>query len=200
MRTCTGCGASRPKHEMVRVVAGPDGGMLADLTGKAPGRGGYLCPSRECIARAARGRLGSVLKLPASARAKDGEALRAAVAAALKARILSLLGLARRQGLAVTGTSLVEGELRKGTAGWGFLLTAGDASPEVTGKARRRAREGGVPEGSALTRDEMGGAMGQSPRSEVLVRDGSLSRALGEILARLLAVSEGDATKESADG
>jgi predicted RNA-binding protein YlxR (DUF448 family)/ribosomal protein L7Ae-like RNA K-turn-binding protein len=206
MRTCTGCGVSRPKDEMVRVVAGPDGRMFPDLTGKAPGRGGYLCPARECIVRAARGRLVSVLKLAASARVDggkggmEGEALGAAVAAALKARILSLLGLARRQGMAVTGSSLVEGELRKDAEGWGLLLTASDAAPGAAGKLDRRARDAHLATAAVLTRDEMGKAMGQSPRSAVMVREGSLSRALGETLVRLHAVSAGSTTKESGDG
>lgn len=49
MRRCTGCQASRPKREMVRVVRAPEGGVVYDPTGKRSGRGAYLCPGEECL-------------------------------------------------------------------------------------------------------------------------------------------------------
>jgi len=51
-RTCVGCGISKPKRELIRVVRTPDGGVLVDESGKKPGRGAYICPSSECYARA----------------------------------------------------------------------------------------------------------------------------------------------------
>ena len=38
-RTCNGCGAQKPKKELVRVVRSPDGEISLDITGKKPGRG-----------------------------------------------------------------------------------------------------------------------------------------------------------------
>lgn len=52
MRTCTGCSASRPKRELIRVVRTPDGTVVFDPTGKVAGRGAYLCPNVECLERA----------------------------------------------------------------------------------------------------------------------------------------------------
>lgn len=51
-RTCVGCRQVRAKRELVRVVRGPDGQLSLDPTGKAPGRGAYLGPARECLAKA----------------------------------------------------------------------------------------------------------------------------------------------------
>lgn len=48
-RKCVGCGAERPKSEMLRVTRGPDGVISVDSTGRAPGRGTYVCPSMECV-------------------------------------------------------------------------------------------------------------------------------------------------------
>lgn len=53
MRMCTGCGEMKPKRELVRVVKSPEGEVSLDLTGKKPGRGGYVCRSADCL-RAAR--------------------------------------------------------------------------------------------------------------------------------------------------
>lgn len=52
MRRCTGCGEQRPKKELVRVVKTPDGEILLDLTGKASGRGAYICNNAECLKKA----------------------------------------------------------------------------------------------------------------------------------------------------
>ena len=52
LRRCSGCGESKPKKELVRVVRAPDGSVSLDLKGKQPGRGAYVCPSKECLAKA----------------------------------------------------------------------------------------------------------------------------------------------------
>ena len=51
-RTCMGCGEESPKREMVRVVRQPDGTIRVDRSGKAPGRGAYVCSDSECVAKA----------------------------------------------------------------------------------------------------------------------------------------------------
>ncbi len=48
MRTCVGCHQERPKRELIRVVCGPTGAVSTDPTGKAAGRGAYLCPEQAC--------------------------------------------------------------------------------------------------------------------------------------------------------
>lgn len=56
LRKCTGCGEMKPKKELVRVVKDPQGAIALDLTGRAAGRGAYVCPRRECLAAARRQR------------------------------------------------------------------------------------------------------------------------------------------------
>lgn len=64
-RTCVGCGAESPKRGLLRVVRGPDGKVAYDPTGKAPGRGAYICPDAECLRRAKkRNALARTLKVP----------------------------------------------------------------------------------------------------------------------------------------
>ncbi len=48
-RTCVGCGEESPKRELLRVVRTPEGTVCYDPTGKANGRGAYVCARRECI-------------------------------------------------------------------------------------------------------------------------------------------------------
>ncbi len=68
MRTCVACRQERPKRELVRVVCGPAGEIKVDPTGKAPGRGAYLCPQPICWENALKRRvLDQALKTSLSA-------------------------------------------------------------------------------------------------------------------------------------
>jgi uncharacterized protein len=53
-RTCVGCREEQPKRQLVRIVRSPAGSVAVDLTGKAPGRGAYLCRRPACWAAALR--------------------------------------------------------------------------------------------------------------------------------------------------
>jgi len=48
MRRCVGCMESKPKGELLRIVSA-DGKPALDPTGKANGRGVYLCRSAGCF-------------------------------------------------------------------------------------------------------------------------------------------------------
>ena len=52
MRMCVGCREMKPKRELIRVVRSQDGNVTVDFTGKAAGRGAYVCRSVECLERA----------------------------------------------------------------------------------------------------------------------------------------------------
>lgn len=52
MRTCIGCGISKPKKELIRIVLSEEGKILLDKTGRANGRGAYLCDDPVCLQRA----------------------------------------------------------------------------------------------------------------------------------------------------
>ena len=52
VRHCVGCGEGKAKKELVRVVRSKEGAVALDETGKAPGRGAYLCKNAACLAKA----------------------------------------------------------------------------------------------------------------------------------------------------
>ena len=56
VRQCVGCRKHRPKRELVRVVRSPEGTVSLDFSGKANGRGAYLCRSPECLKKAVKAR------------------------------------------------------------------------------------------------------------------------------------------------
>ena len=52
MRKCIGCGEMIPKKEMLRIVRTTEGEFVLDATGKANGRGAYICRNKECLLKA----------------------------------------------------------------------------------------------------------------------------------------------------
>jgi predicted RNA-binding protein YlxR (DUF448 family) len=48
LRTCAVCREVHPKRAMSRLVRRADGSVAVDPTGKAPGRGTYLCDQPAC--------------------------------------------------------------------------------------------------------------------------------------------------------
>ena len=52
MRKCVGCQEMKSKKEMIRVLKTSEEEFVLDATGKKNGRGAYICPSKECFAKA----------------------------------------------------------------------------------------------------------------------------------------------------
>ena len=51
VRTCISCRTPKDKSELIRIVRSPEGDFFFDRTGKANGRGAYICDNAECIAK-----------------------------------------------------------------------------------------------------------------------------------------------------
>ena len=71
-RTCVACRTVRPKRELMRVVRTPAGEIILDASGRAPGRGAYVCRTDECLDKAiAKGALSRALTTPLPADLRD---------------------------------------------------------------------------------------------------------------------------------
>ena len=55
-RKCVGCGTSKNKSDLIRVVRSPDNEISIDLKGKKSGRGAYICKNEECLKKAVKGK------------------------------------------------------------------------------------------------------------------------------------------------
>lgn len=49
IRKCIACGEQKPKKELIRVVKSKEDEVSVDFTGKANGRGAYICPTIDCF-------------------------------------------------------------------------------------------------------------------------------------------------------
>jgi predicted RNA-binding protein YlxR (DUF448 family)/ribosomal protein L7Ae-like RNA K-turn-binding protein len=187
VRICTGCGERKEKAEMVRIVADPSGRLVPDLKGNLPSRGAYVCPDARCIGKASAGRLNASLKVPKGSGA-GSEGLPEAVADGYRRRIISLLGQAKKSGRFISGTNLVEGTLRRGPQTRWLAILARDVSEDISEKMLRSLESASVPFRVFLDKDELGDALGKSPRSVVLVKDAGIARAIEESLDRYIRV------------
>ena len=52
MRKCVGCGEMKEKKEIIRILKTPEDEIILDTTGRANGRGAYICNSADCLAKA----------------------------------------------------------------------------------------------------------------------------------------------------
>ena len=52
MRSCIGCMEKKEKRDLVRVIRTPEGEIRLDPTGRANGRGAYLCRNPQCLEKA----------------------------------------------------------------------------------------------------------------------------------------------------
>ena len=57
LRTCIACRQEMPKRDMLRIVKNAEGEIFLDFSGKAAGRGAYICSNAECVKKLRKSRL-----------------------------------------------------------------------------------------------------------------------------------------------
>lgn len=160
LRRCLATGASLPKEQLIRFVAGPDGLVVPDVSNELPGRGAWVRAERKAIEKAVKkGQLGKALE----ASVPDG--LIDLVETLLVKRALGLLGFAKRAGLMVTGFERVKEALDAheiGRARVAAMIEAADGAADgrrsVLAKAKAIEIEG--PTCGLFTSDELSMALG----------------------------------------
>ncbi len=51
-RQCVGCKEMKDKKALLRVLHTPEGEFVLDVSGRKNGRGAYICPNTDCLAKA----------------------------------------------------------------------------------------------------------------------------------------------------
>ncbi len=57
LRQCVACRQLKSKKQMLRIVKNSEGKVFLDFSGKAAGRGAYICDDPECIKKLRKARL-----------------------------------------------------------------------------------------------------------------------------------------------
>ena len=181
-RRCIATGEVRPKSDLIRFVAAPDGTVVPDLAERLPGRGMWLSPRPDVIkAACARNAFAKAAKAPLSVPEDLGEQ----VERLLIRRCIESLGLARRAGAAVGGFEKVASWVADGRAG--LLLQAADAAEDGRRKLRAvaRARDPEVPVIEVFSAQELNQAFGERTFAHVAVQSGRLADRICKEAARL---------------
>lgn len=143
------------ESRLIRFVAGPDGQVVPDLGRKLPGRGLWVEASRASVEAAVKKNgftRAAKTKLTAPSDLAD------VVERLLARRCLDQLGLARREGVLISGFEKTAASLRAGKAAW--VLEAADGSADGRGKILALARHQTAKICGAFTADDLSLALG----------------------------------------
>ncbi len=111
LRLCAATRVSRSPDELIRFVAGPDGGIVPDLARRLPGRGVWVAADRESVGLAVRGKaFARSLKSPVAVPAD----LPDQVDRLLERRLCEALALANKAGRLLTGFEKIDRKLASG--------------------------------------------------------------------------------------
>ncbi len=176
-RRCIATGVVQPKTGLVRFVIGPDHVLIPDLLEKLPGRGIWVSPDRDAMAKAIKQNLfARSAKTPLTI--PDG--LIDQIETGLAHRLTHLISLSRKSGQAVAGFEKVKDWLA--TQKIGALLQASDGS--VRGKAKLWTPQG-ARYFSVLTAQELGLAFGRETVIHCALAAGGLSSRVVEVAEKV---------------
>ena len=176
-RKCLATGEVRPKSDLIRFVAGPDGTVVPDIAGKLPGRGFYVTADRKALETAVAKKLFS---RGAKAPVNVTDGLVDEVERQLARRVVDLISLARKAGKAVAGYEKVKSWLDREEAR--VLIQASDGS--ARGKSKLSTPYMGDFIGW-LTADELGLAFGRQTVIHGALGSGGLGQRVVEEARRL---------------
>lgn len=180
-RTCLGCRKAVEKDDLVRYVMAPGGEVLVDYRQRLPGRGAYTHVERDCLLAAAK-RQQFDRAFKGLNRKPDGEALLGALADALLERILNLVGMARKSGQVISGSSLVLDSLDPEETA--LVLLAGDISQGIAQKVTGRTARAEIPCHTFFAKGLLGQVLGKGERSVVALKRGPLADSVMKEVVR----------------
>ena len=180
-RRCIVTRSKKQREELLRFVVDPDGSVAPDIAQSLPGRGVWVMPDREILARAIKnGRFKAGFK----SEVHTPENLIETTAALLDRRMIELLGLARGAGQIGAGWEQSQQFSRKHAVG--AVLVASDASEGSRRKLMGLARNAPVLDmfdavtlGCALGRERVVNALVARGRfAKLLLREAARRRGL----------------------
>ncbi|OSQ53555.1 RNA-binding protein [Marivita geojedonensis] len=191
-RKCIATGEVRPTARLIRFVVGPDAQLVPDLAGKLPGRGLWVSADRASLEKALKK---NMFQRAARSELKVSDSLVSDVEQQLARRVIDLISLSRKSGVAVSGYEKVKDVLSKETAE--VLLQAEDGSSR--GKSKLSTPHYGHYIGW-LTADELGMAFGRQTVIHAALGAGGLTQRVVEEAQRLKGFRIGTSDAKTAAG
>ncbi|MDZ7895606.1 MAG: DUF448 domain-containing protein [Sphingobium sp.] len=176
---------------LIRLAISPDGMVLPDVRGKAPGRGAWLGVSRaELESAMAKGKLrGALARAFKGAALEIPEDLPDRIEAGLSQQLLDRLGLEAKSSFAITGFEKIDVACRRGQVE--LLMHAADAAADGNGKLDAAWRVGRDMEGSGergvilpLDRNALSMAMGRENVVHIAIIERGAAQRVGSLVDR----------------
>ncbi|WP_326524942.1 DUF448 domain-containing protein [Sphingomonas sp.] len=192
-RSCILTREAGPQGGLVRLAVSPDGQVLPDVRGKAPGRGAWIGVTRAELETAqAKGKLkGALARAFKGAPLDIPDDLGTRIADQLQRHALDRLGLEAKAGNLVIGAERIDTAARKGQLH--LLLHAADAGADGAGKLAQAWRVGSDREGSDLKglalpigRTTLSLALGRENVVHAGLTDAQAARRVSDALSRWL--------------
>lgn len=174
-RTCLGCRQVKDQSLLTRFVRSPEGDVVADVRGRLPGRGAYLCNCIKCFELAVKTKQFE-RTFKSSCRMIEASQLIDQVITQRLDRLRNLLGMARKSANVVAGSSAVSEALNKPCPPKAIVM-AQDISPKIGEKIVRKASDRNVIITRLFTKSELGQILGRAERSVVGLLDDKLTAA-----------------------
>lgn len=192
-RRCIVTRESGPRAGLIRFVLSPEGEVLPDLAERLPGRGMWVTADRAALEKAvSRG----LFARAARQTVKVEPALADRVEALLAERLVQLIAMGRKAGLAIAGREKTRESLVNGTAA--LLVQASDGS--VREKAALRPPEGENTLVSCLSGHELGLAFGRDSVIHAAMLAGGLTDRVKIEALRLEGLRHGHTRQAAGDG
>ena len=163
-RTCIGCRAQREAHDLLRFACTPQGEVILDASGRASGRGMYVCCDIICLRKALKpAKLALALRRPVMA--PDFDTVYQEVMRLLYKRLRTCLSLGQKAGAIVSGyvplrQAFVQARVL-------YLILAEDIATRRVEEYRSWCTQHGVPYVTLFTKEELGHIIGKPSRSAV---------------------------------
>jgi len=163
-RTCLGCGAKRSPAVLLRLVCSPQQEVLLDHSGRASGRGAYICGNAVCLRKALKPvKLAAAFKQPVVV--PTFEALCIDITALFRARLETCLQLAHKAGVVVSGYVALQRALAQRRVV--YMVLATDIAAARTEAYRTWCEGYAIPCRRLFSKEELGRVMGKPSRSAI---------------------------------
>jgi len=178
-RTCIGCRAQREAYDLVRFVCTPQGQVILDASGRAPGRGVYVCCDVLCLRKALKSAK-LALALKRSVMVPDFDRVYQDVQRLLYKRLSACLSLGQKAGAIVSGYALLRQAFAQARVL--YMIMAEDIAIGRAKEYHSWCTQDGVPYATLFTKEDLGHIIGKPSRSAVGL---TAPRFLELLLARL---------------
>jgi uncharacterized protein len=166
-RTCIGCRTIQNSKQLLRLACTAHGQVVMDLTGRLPGRGGYVCYNGRCLQKALQpAKLSLIFKQ--SVIPPDFNEVYATIVQAIRTRLRSCLSMAQKAGAVVSGSEALHKALTQATIQ--CIIVAEDAVVSRAAEYHVLCAEMHVSCVCLFSKDDLGSCIGKSPRTAIGLR------------------------------